>query len=97
MEEVSFDGKACSFPDEPKPQIVDPTTGTKLFFTYEIEWEKSSVSWASRWDTYLAMTDAEIHWFSIVNSIVVIFFLSGNFAVATEFYGIITNFLKKVF
>ncbi|KAJ8915612.1 hypothetical protein NQ315_003396 [Exocentrus adspersus] len=51
--------------------------GTKLYFTYEVEWEESSVSWASRWDTYLAMSDAQIHWFSIVNSIVVIFFLSG--------------------
>jgi len=30
-----------------------------------------------RWDTYLAMTDVQIHWFSIVNSVIVVFFLSG--------------------
>lgn len=77
MEELKFNGKTCSFPEDAKPQVVDPTTGTKLFFTYEVEWEESSISWASRWDTYLAMTDADIHWFSIVNSIVVVFFLSG--------------------
>ena len=29
------------------------------------------------WDTYLAMTDAQIHWFSIVNSVIVVFFLAG--------------------
>lgn len=30
-----------------------------------------------RWDTYLAMTDVQIHWFSIVNSVIVVFFLAG--------------------
>nr|XP_023016752.1 transmembrane 9 superfamily member 4 [Leptinotarsa decemlineata] len=77
MDELKFDGKTCSFPSKPRPQVVDPVSGTKLFFTYEVEWEESSVSWASRWDTYLAMSDAQIHWFSIINSIVVIFFLAG--------------------
>lgn len=33
--------------------------------------------WASRWDTYLSSGDVQIHWFSIVNSLVVVFFLSG--------------------
>ena len=33
--------------------------------------------WASRWDIYLNMSDVQIHWFSIVNSVVVVFFLSG--------------------
>lgn len=36
------------------------------------------MKWASRWDTYLTMSDVQIHWFSIVNSVVVVFFLSGN-------------------
>lgn len=35
------------------------------------------MSWASRWDTYLRMSDVQIHWFSIINSLVVVFFLSG--------------------
>lgn len=76
-DEIKFDGKTCSFPSKPRSQDVDPVAGTKLYFTYEVEWIETSVSWASRWDTYLAMTDAQIHWFSIINSIVVIFFLSG--------------------
>ncbi len=46
-------------------------------FTYEVEWVRSDIRWASRWDTYLAMSDVQIHWFSIINSVVVIFFLAG--------------------
>ena len=52
---------------------------TKVLFTYEVNWVRSDVRWASRWDTYLAMSDVQIHWFSIVNSVVVIFFLAGKF------------------
>ena len=39
--------------------------------------QESQIKWASRWDTYLTMSDVQIHWFSIVNSVVVVFFLSG--------------------
>ena len=49
----------------------------KLHFTYQVVWEESDIQWASRWDTYLAMSDVQIHWFSIVNSVVVVFFLAG--------------------
>ena len=37
------------------------------------------MSWASRWDIYLGMSDVEIHWFSITNSLVVVSFLSGKY------------------
>ena len=50
---------------------------TAVLFTYEVEWQRSPIRWASRWDTYLAMTDVQIHWFSIINSVVVILFLAG--------------------
>lgn len=55
--------------------VVDENN--QLFFTYSVEWKESAVSWASRWDTYLGMSDVQIHWFSIINSLVVVFFLSG--------------------
>ena len=58
--------------------LHDLLTGdTKLRFTYQVVWEESEIQWASRWDTYLAMSDVQIHWFSIVNSVVVVFFLAG--------------------
>ncbi|KAJ6632917.1 Transmembrane 9 superfamily member 4 [Pseudolycoriella hygida] len=75
--EVKFEGDSCNFPDNPRPQIVSETSNTQLFFTYSVEWKKSDLSWASRWDIYLGMHDVQIHWFSIINSLVVVFFLSG--------------------
>ena len=41
-------------------------------------WEESTIQWTSRWDTYLDMSDVQIHWFSIINSVVVVFFLAGE-------------------
>lgn len=75
--DLIFIDESCQYPTDPKPQLVNEDTGTKLYFTYSIEWSESDVSWASRWDIYLGMKDVQIHWFSIVNSIVVLFFLSG--------------------
>lgn len=42
--------------------------------------QPSDIRWASRWDTYLKMTDDQIHWFSIVNSVMIVLFLSGMVA-----------------
>lgn len=72
------DDGTCSFPDQPKHQLVNEQSGTRLYFTYSVEWRKSDISWASRWDIYLGMSDVQIHWFSIINSLVVVLFLSGT-------------------
>lgn len=74
---LTFIDDSCQFPSDAKPQLVNEDTGTKLYFTYSVEWGESEISWASRWDIYLGMKDVQIHWFSIINSIVVLFFLSG--------------------
>ena len=34
----------------------------KVLFTYSVEWVKSDVAWASRWDTYLRMSDVQVSW-----------------------------------
>ncbi|XP_013789889.2 transmembrane 9 superfamily member 4-like [Limulus polyphemus] len=75
--DLTFDGNSCTFPEKPKKQEINLQDNTEILFTYEVLWEASDIRWASRWDTYLAMSDAQIHWFSIINSVVVIFFLSG--------------------
>jgi len=49
-------------------------------YTYDVTWTASPVRWASRWDTYLRMHEGQIHWFSIVNSLMVVLFLSGMVA-----------------
>ena len=58
-------------------QEIVPKQENILHMTYEIEWQESAIPWASRWDSYLKMTDVKIHWFSIINSLVVVFFLAG--------------------
>lgn len=53
----------------------------EIVWSYSVTWEESDIPWASRWDTYLSMKDVQIHWFSILNSIVVIVCLSGFLSV----------------
>merc|ERR1719230_804292 len=52
----------------------------EVVFTYDVKWEYSEIKWASRWDTYLLMGDEQIHWFSIINSLMIVLFLSGMVA-----------------
>jgi len=50
-----------------------------VLFTYDVLWRASSVEWASRWDIYLSMDNAvpdKVHWFSIINSMLIVLFLS---------------------
>ena len=48
---------------------------TELAYSYSIIWHQSPTPWATRWDSYLKVFDPRIHWFSLVNSIVVVSFL----------------------
>lgn len=60
-----------------KPQKLKPNEVNQIKMSYEVVWQPSDIPWASRWDSYLKMTDVQIHWFSIINSLVVVFFLAG--------------------
>lgn len=63
------------------PQKIDGPT--EVIWTYDVQWEQSDVKWASRWDVYLSMNnryDDEVHWFSIINSLLIVIFLSGMVA-----------------
>ncbi|XP_050209089.1 transmembrane 9 superfamily member 11 [Mercurialis annua] len=62
----------------------DPTTvampikeNEPIVFTYEVTFEESDIKWPSRWDAYLKMEGSKVHWFSIMNSLMVITFLAG--------------------
>ncbi|CBY19632.1 unnamed protein product [Oikopleura dioica] len=73
------DDQSCSIDINDKHMKIDGSTA-QITFSYSVHWEESQIRWASRWDTYLEMGDVQIHWFSIVNSIVVVFFLAGILA-----------------
>mmetsp|Transcript_3564 Transcript_3564/g.7394 ORF Transcript_3564/g.7394 Transcript_3564/m.7394 type:complete len:636 (+) Transcript_3564:47-1954(+) len=50
----------------------------EVIYTYDVKWEKSELSWSHRWDVYLkGNPDDEIHYFSIINSLMIVLFLTG--------------------
>lgn len=54
-----------------------------IAFSYSVRWEKSNIPWGSRWDAYLNTgtgDELRIHWFSIINSVMIALFLSGMVA-----------------
>ena len=77
--------------EEHESLVIDAENGGEVIWTYDIEWKRSDIKWASRWDVYLQMTDDKIHWFSIINSLVILIFLSGIVGL------IMTRILRKDF
>jgi len=51
-----------------------------ILWTYSVAWEKSNIPWTQRWNVYLRYTGAQIHWISIVNSLMIVLFLTGMVA-----------------
>ncbi len=50
----------------------------EVIYTYDVKWERSDLTWSQRWDVYLkGNPDDEIHYFSIVNSLMIVLFLTG--------------------
>eukprot|EP01132_Coremiostelium_polycephalum_P007566 gene7566-9301_t len=70
--------------DENKcPELIDenfPQTVTSdkefVLWTYSVKFEKSPTLWSKRWDVYLASGEKSIHWFSILNSLMIVLILS---------------------
>lgn len=75
VEPRSVAGTTCES-DEGQPA----EQGKEVHFTYDVVFRQSDIRWASRWDPYLLMEDEDVHWFSIINSLIVVFFLSGMIA-----------------
>ncbi|KAI9833730.1 MAG: hypothetical protein M1819_003463 [Sarea resinae] len=73
------DGKAdCG--DDSEPLILVETGETPVTWTYSVTWVPSATPWATRWDKYLHVVDPKIHWFSLINSAVIVVFLTGMVA-----------------
>lgn len=51
---------------------------TAVTWTYGVFWRESETAWATRWDSYLHVFDPKIHWFSLINSAVIVIFLCGE-------------------
>ena len=50
---------------------------TLVHWTYSVYWIESDVLFATRWDKLLHVYDPKIHWFSLINSVVIVCFLIG--------------------
>lgn len=59
------------------PVTLSEKENTSVSFTYSVYWVHSPTSFATRWDKYLHVYDPKIHWFSLVNSAIIVFFLVG--------------------
>lgn len=52
-----------------------------VIYSYEVEWVPSDLPWADRWDVYLiGSPDDDIHSFAIINSLMIVLFLTGAIA-----------------
>ncbi|KAI9015548.1 hypothetical protein DFJ74DRAFT_645012 [Hyaloraphidium curvatum] len=75
------DESTCYHPEDAIERVsLDEKADNKVQFTYNVNWIPSAISWATRWDNYLYVFDPKIHWFSLINSVVIVLFLSGMVA-----------------
>ncbi|KAI9033308.1 transmembrane 9 superfamily member 4-like [Hyaloraphidium curvatum] len=67
-------------PNLPMQQVTkDPASIT---YTYSVYWlEEKEVNWGNRWDLYLMSSDPQIHWYSIINSMIILLFLTAMVAI----------------
>jgi len=65
-----------------EPQLIDDiTAAASVVYTYDVIWVQSDVPWSRRWDIFLTSGgDEDIHWFSIINSVMIVLFLTGMIA-----------------
>lgn len=60
---------------------VDPTLSARHARSFNtFVYQEVATAWATRWDKYLLVGEPRIHWFSLVNSIIIVLFLTGMVA-----------------
>ncbi|KAF0716280.1 Aste57867_2923 [Aphanomyces stellatus] len=60
--------------------IETPDKDLDVWWTYSVEWvEDNERKWRTRWDVYFEVGSGsdEVHWFSIINALLIVLFLSG--------------------
>lgn len=59
-----------------QPFYLSEETGNEFFYTYSVSFLESNIPWGLRWDAYLHVFDPRIHWFSLINSLIIAGFLA---------------------
>lgn len=77
----SGEGESCSN-SQALALEFDSSGSLTVPYTYSVSWvENNKVEWASRWDYLLnSSNQVNVQWYSILNSIVIVLFLSGMVA-----------------
>ncbi|CCX29910.1 hypothetical protein FPQ18DRAFT_313752 [Pyronema domesticum] len=63
--------------DSEEPVSLSEEHETEVLYTYSVYWRPSKTAWATRWDRYLGVENPNIHWFSLVNSAIIVIFLTS--------------------
>jgi transmembrane 9 superfamily protein 2/4 len=69
--------KDCKRDSKDSGMILSETGSNAVTYTYDVYWIPSKIPWGSRWDVYLYSSDTKIHWFSVINSVIVAVLLSA--------------------
>ena len=65
-------------PENYLPLRMQGASKLQIVYSYEVEWVPSDLPWSDRWDVYLVgAPDDDLHYFSIVNSLMIVLFLTG--------------------
>lgn len=59
----------------------EESSSVEITYSYDVRWVRSDVEWTDRWDVYLVgAPDDDIHYYSIVNSLMIVLFMTGAIA-----------------
>lgn len=72
----ALDGGKADCGDEAQPLLISELVDNPVTWTYSVYWRPSPTAWATRWDKYLHVINPRIHWFSLINSAVIVIFLT---------------------
>lgn len=61
--------------DIDRPLYLSESSDNEIYYTYSVAFIESDIPWGLRWDMYLHVFDPKIHWFSLINSLVIAGFL----------------------
>ena len=60
-----------------EPLVLKTDSETSISYTYSVSWVPLAIDWENRWSNYLVSNDGRVHWFSLVNSVIVVVLLSA--------------------
>ncbi|KAK4686804.1 transmembrane 9 superfamily member 2/4, partial [Tremellales sp. Uapishka_1] len=76
-----------------QPLYLSESSDNDIYYTYSVSFRPSDIHWGTRWDMYLHVFDPKIHWFSLINSLVIVGFLV--FMVAMILYRTVTKDISR--